>query len=78
MNIAALTLIAFLFLFTSCNYKKNGQQPHSLVLPSPYPQLENAHWLLGVWQHNTAAGDATEYWSSLDDSTYAGFRKPCA
>lgn len=46
--------------------------PQTPPEPKKFPQLEQAHWLLGTWQNQSPEGVGTEVWRQENDSVYAG------
>ncbi|QEH42906.1 DUF6265 family protein [Chitinophaga sp. XS-30] len=64
MNKPALFFTTMLLL--SCN--RHLQQ----AVTSRYSQIENAAWLSGVWQQQTARGVLYERWMRSSDSSFSG------
>jgi len=56
------TLLLLLLAIVSCKKEETTEKN----------QIQTANWLLGKWSTKTAAGDLSESWEQLNDSTFQG------
>ena len=56
-------LVGLLAILAACGSKKEKKI---------FPLAQNASWIIGEWKNQSPAGDFTEKWEKLSDSTYLG------
>ena len=67
INFKSFISLAISSIFFSCNNSNTIESKSN-----EFSVIENAHWLIGEWQHISSEGILTETWEKLNDSTYAG------
>lgn len=56
----------------SCQEAHDGKLPEKEFIPKKYEAVENANWLVGRWENNSAEGNLSEFWTKTNDSTFHG------
>jgi hypothetical protein len=60
-----------LALLVSCSFSTSHNEGSASTVT--YTKLENASWLLGRWENNSADGNFSEVWERSNDSVFAGY-----
>lgn len=56
----------------SCKEAHDSQLPQKEFRFTKYESVENANWLIGRWENNSAEGNLSEFWTKANDSTLLG------
>ena len=56
----------------SCKEAHDGKLPEKEFIPKKQEAVENANWLIGRWENNSAEGNLSEFWTKTNDSTFHG------
>lgn len=61
-----------LFFLISCKEAHDSKLPEKEITSTKYEAVENANWLIGRWENNSAEGNLSEFWAKANDSTLLG------
>jgi len=56
----------------SCKEAHDEKLPPKEIASKKYEAVENANWLIGRWENNSAEGNLSEFWTKANDSTLLG------
>ena len=56
----------------SCKEAHDSKLPPMEITAKKYEAVENANWLIGRWENNSAEGNLSEFWTKANDSTFHG------
>jgi len=56
----------------SCKEAHDSKLPEMEITSKKYEAVENANWLIGRWENNSAEGNLSEFWAKTNDSTFQG------
>ena len=56
----------------SCKEAHDSKLPEKEIASIKYEAVENANWLIGRWENNSAEGNLSEFWAKANDSTLLG------
>lgn len=62
---------AVYMLLLTCIFLKNTDSHAQENIQDPVSIMQNAHWLLGEWQHETARGLSVEIWTRIADTVFS-------
>jgi hypothetical protein len=61
-----------LILTISCKEAHDSKLTPMEITSKKYDAIENANWLIGRWENNSAEGNLSEFWTKTNDSTFHG------